>query len=268
MLREVDAYKRVLNAREETRPKALDFIENIIREPVYFAGDRGYGEDQSIIAGIGYLGERPVSFLASHKGKNLEENLKHNFAMPKPEGYRKALRIMKQAEKFNRPVITFVDTPGAYPGIGAEKRGQAWAISENIMEMAYLESPIISVITGEGGSGGALALSVANKIIMMENSIYSILSPEGFASILYKDRSKAREVCKYMKLTSQDLYEHGLADYLIKEDRDFSQIYKEIENLIRELLDSYQGKDKDFIVRDRLEKFSKFGGGEIDSKNT
>ena len=196
-------YDHVLLARHEKRPKAMDFINEIIDSPVFFKGDRLFAEDKSLIGGIGYLNNKPVTFLGTNKGKNLKENLEYNFGMLKPEGYRKSLRLMKQAEKFKRPIITFIDTPGAYPGIDAEERGQGEAIARNIMEMGYLKVPIIAVFTGEGGSGGALALSVANRIIMMEYSIFSILSPEGFATILWKDSSLYKKSLSYYEIKSK-----------------------------------------------------------------
>ena len=181
------AWEKVQLARQLERPKALDYINNLFDEFIELHGDRNFADDKSIIGGIATLDGKPVTVIGEQKGKNAKENLERNFGMPNPEGYRKALRLMKQAEKFSRPIITFIDTPGAYPGLGAEERGQGEAIARNIMEMSQLEVPIICIVIGEGSSGGALAIGVGDKVVMLENSIYSILSPEGFASILYKD---------------------------------------------------------------------------------
>ncbi len=211
------AWDRVLLARHQQRPKAMDFIEYICPDFIEFHGDRLYRDDLSIIGGIGTVGGHPVTIIGQQKGKTLEDNLERNFAMPHPEGYRKALRLMEQAQKFNRPIITFIDTPGAYPGIGAEERGQGQAIAQNLLRMSDLTVPIIAVIIGEGGSGGALALGVANKVLMLENAIYSILSPEGYASILWKDASLAPEAAEAMKLTSYDLEDFEIIDRIIKE---------------------------------------------------
>jgi len=180
------AWKRVQLARHPQRPFTLDYLEKCFTEFTEVHGDRAFGDDNAIISGFAYLSGRPVVVIGQQKGRDTKENIRRNFAMPHPEGYRKALRIMKIAEKFKRPVITFIDTPGAYPGLGAEERGQAEAIARNLLEMAKLKVPIITVIIGEGGSGGALGIGVANKVLMMENAIYSVISPEGFAAILWK----------------------------------------------------------------------------------
>ena len=211
------AWDRVLLARHQNRPTALEFIKHISPDFIELHGDRLFGDDLSIIGGIGTINGVTFTIIAQQKGKTLEENIKRNFAMPHPEGYRKSLRLMKQAEKFRRPILTIIDTPGAYPGIGAEERGQGNAIAENIMGMTMLTVPIIAVVIGEGGSGGALALGVANKVLMLENAIYSILSPEGYASIVWKDASLASKAAEIMKLTSFDLKEFGIIDRIIKE---------------------------------------------------
>ncbi len=213
----LSAWDRVLLARHQSRPKALDFIKYMSPDFIEFHGDRLYRDDSSIIGGIGRINGIVFTIIAHQKGKTLEENIERNFAMPHPEGYRKSLRLMKQAEKFKRPILTLIDTPGAYPGIGAEERGQGFAIAENIKSMSEFTVPIISVIVGEGGSGGALALGVANRILMLENAIYSILSPEGYASILWKDSSLAPKAAEVMKLTSYDLEEFSIIDRIIKE---------------------------------------------------
>lgn len=211
------AWDRVLLARHVLRPRAWEFINYLCPDFIELHGDRLFRDDKSIVGGIGTVDGIPFTIIAHQKGKTLDENLERNFAMPHPEGYRKALRLMKQAEKFRRPIITMIDTPGAYPGIGAEERGQGQAIAMNLLEMCNLTVPVIAVVIGEGGSGGALALGVANKILMLENSIYSILSPEGYATILWKDSSKASVAAEAMKLTSYDLKEFEIIDGIIKE---------------------------------------------------
>jgi acetyl-CoA carboxylase carboxyl transferase subunit alpha len=213
----LSAWDRVLLARHQNRPTAKDFINYISPDFIELHGDRLYRDDKSIIGGIGTIDGLPFTIIAQQKGKTLDENLERNFAMPHPEGYRKALRLMKQAEKFKRPIITIIDTPGAFPGIGAEERGQGHAIAENLLYMSELTVPVIAVVIGEGGSGGALALGVANKVLMLENAIYSILSPEGYASILWKDASKAAEAAEVMKLTAYDLKDFEIIDRIIKE---------------------------------------------------
>ncbi len=187
MIKSMSEWDKVVTARHKDRPTGEFYIENIFKHFIEFHGDRYFGDDAAIIGGIGFLEKTPVTVISITKGSNTKENIKRNFGMPKPEGYRKALRLMKQAEKFKRPIICFIDTPGAFCGVDAEERGQGEAIAKNLFEMSKLKTPIVSVLMGEGGSGGALALAVADRILMLENSIYSILSPEGFASILWKD---------------------------------------------------------------------------------
>ncbi len=213
----LNAWDRVLLARHQQRPTACDFINYICDDFIELHGDRQFRDDLSVVGGIGRINGKAVTIIAQQKGKNLDDNLIRNFAMPHPEGYRKALRLMKQAEKFNRPIITFIDTPGAYPGLGAEERGQGEAIARNLLEMSSFHVPIIAVVIGEGGSGGALALGVANKVYMLENAIYSILSPEGYATILWKDATLASKAAEVMKLTSYDLDELGIIDGIVKE---------------------------------------------------
>lgn len=211
------AWDRVLLARHQLRPTAKEFISYLCDDFIELKGDRLFRDDKSIIGGIGSINGNVVTIIAQQKGKSLDENLERNFAMPHPEGYRKALRLMKQAEKFRRPIITIIDTPGAYPGLEAEERGQGEAIARNLLEMSKLTVPTIAVIIGEGGSGGALALGVTNKVIMLENAIYSILSPEGYATILWKDATLASKAAEVMKLTSYDLEEFGIIDRIVKE---------------------------------------------------
>ena len=213
----LSAWDRVLLARHQLRPTAIDYISYMSSDFIELRGDRLFRDDKSIIGGIGTIDGQVFTIIAHQKGRTLEDNIERNFAMPHPEGYRKALRLMKQAEKFKRPIITIIDTPGAFPGIGAEERGQGHAIANNLYEMSQLTVPVISVVIGEGGSGGALALGFANKILMLENSIYSILSPEGYASILWKDASLAPKAAEVMKLTSYDLEEFNIIDGIIKE---------------------------------------------------
>lgn len=210
-------WDRVVLARLNDRPTSLDYIEMIFDDFIEFHGDRLYGDDPAIVGGIATLNGIPVTVIGEQKGRNTKENLYRNFGMPHPEGYRKALRLMKQAEKFKRPIITFIDTPGAYCGIGAEERGQAEAIARNLMEMSSIDTRKIAIVIGEGSSGGALAISVADEIWMLENAVYSILSPEGFASILWKDATRAKEAADVMKMTSYDLKELGIINKIIKE---------------------------------------------------
>ena len=211
------AYERVKIARSEKRPTGLDYINNIFKTFYEFHGDRFYADDTAIVGGIAYLEKMPVTVIAIEKGHSAKERAFRSFGMPNPEGYRKALRLMKQAEKFSRPVICLVDTPGAFCGLEAEERGQGEAIARNIYEMSGLRVPVVSIIIGEGGSGGALAMATSDEVWMLENSIYSILSPEGFASILWKDASRAGEACEVMKLTAADLLAYQVIDGIIPE---------------------------------------------------
>lgn len=210
-------WEKVRLARLPERPTSLDYIKKLITGFIEFHGDRFYGDDSSIVGGIGIFEGKPVTVIGHQKGKDTKENIKRNFGMSHPEGYRKALRLMKQAEKFKRPIITFIDTPGAYCGLGAEERGQGEAIALNLIEMSRLKTPIISIVIGEGGSGGALGLGVGDKVCMLENSIYSVISPEGLSSILWKDPTLAQKAADVMKLTAQDLLSLGVIDNIIKE---------------------------------------------------
>ena len=210
-------WEKVKLARMPIRPTGIDYIERIFEGFIELHGDRLYGEDRAIIGGLAFFDDIPVTVIAQQKGRNTKENIARNFSMPHPEGYRKALRLMKQAEKFKRPVVCFIDTPGAFCGIGAEERGQGEALATKLADMMMLKTPIFSVVISVGGSGGALALGVADKVYMLEHAIYSILSPEGFASILYKDSAKAETAAKDMKLTAQDLYRFGIIDGIIPE---------------------------------------------------
>ena len=230
-------WEKVKLARMPIRPTGLDYIDLIFKGFVELHGDRLYSEDRAIVGGLAFFGDIPVTIIAQQKGRNTKENISRNFSMPHPEGYRKALRLMKQAEKFMRPVICFIDTPGAFCGIGAEERGQGEAIATNLAEMMLLRTPIISVVISEGGSGGALALGVADKVYMLENAIYSILSPEGFASILYKDSTKAEAAANDMRLTAQDLYQFSIIDGIISEPpggahNDFGYVTGQVKDVI------------------------------------
>ena len=258
------AWDKVSIARLVERPTALDYINKIFDGFMELHGDRYYGDDPAIVGGIARFNGIPVTVIAQQKGNNTKENIKRNFGMPNPEGYRKALRLMKQAEKFNRPVICIVDTPGAFCGLGAEERGQGEAIARNLMEMSNLKTPIISIIIGEGGSGGALAMAVADEVWMLEHAIYSILSPEGFASILFKDASRAKEAANTMKITAQDLINFGVIDRIIKEplggahtnvDEMAANIRRNLEESISRLI----GEPIDSVLTKRYYKFRKIG---------
>ena len=263
------AWNRVCIARMQERPKAIDYIDEIFTDFIELHGDRNFGDDKSIVGGIGLLKINsnmsiPVTIIGEQKGKTVKENMKRNFGMPNPEGYRKALRLMKQAEKFNRPIITFIDTPGAYPGIGAEERGQGEAIARNMMEMSQLKVPVICVVIGEGSSGGALAIGVGDRIVMLENAVYSILSPEGFASILYKDSSKASEAAENMKMTAQDLKEFGVIDKIISEPKngaqeELSAVKNDLKMYIVKAINELRKFSKEELIEKRYEKFRKMG---------
>ena len=212
-------YERVKAARSADRPTGLDYVNYIFSDFVELHGDRRFADDAAIVGGIARLGDRPVTVIAIEKGHNTKDRMARNFGMPHPEGYRKALRLMRQAEKFHRPVICFVDTAGAYCGIGAEERGQGQAIAENLVAMSGLKTPILSVLIGEGGSGGALALAVADRVFMLENAVYSVISPEGCASILWKDAARAEEAASCLKLTAHDALAMGITEEVIPEDQ-------------------------------------------------
>ena len=256
----ITAWDRVMLARKPERPKSLDYIKYIFDDFMEFHGDRNFGDDKAIVGGIARIENIPVTVIGEQKGKNVKENMERNFGMPEPEGYRKALRLMRQAEKFKRPIITFIDTPGAYPGMGAEERGQGEAIAKNIMEMSSLKVPIVCIIIGEGSSGGALAIAVGDKIVMLENAIYSILSPEGFASILYKDSSKAKEAAQNMKATANDLKNLGIIDKIIKEpeggaQNDFEKVAKDIKKYILKSIKELEKLPEKELVENRYKKF-------------
>ncbi len=262
--RSLTAWDRVYLARRFDRPKAIDFIERLFDDFVELHGDRCFGDDAALIGGIGYFHEIPVTVLAQAKGKDVGENIKRNFGMSNPEGYRKALRLAKQAEKFKRPIITIVDTSGAYPGRGAEERGQAEAIAKCLYEFSTLKTVVICIVVGEGGSGGALALSVGDHIIMLENAVYSVLSPEGFATILWKDVSRAKEASELMKLTADDLYQLNVVDEVIREkvgsiSENKEQVFDSLDRAIYNALLNLQAKDIEEIIENRYEKYRKIG---------
>lgn len=258
------AEERVAIARHAQRPKIDDYIAALFTGFFEQKGDRQCKEDASILGGIAFYKGMPVTVIGHRKGNDLEENIKYNFGMPGPEGYRKAMRLMKQAEKFGRPIITFIDTPGAYPGKTAEERGQGEAIARNLAEMSMLKVPVLCIVTGEGSSGGALAIGVGNKVLMLENAIYSILSPEGFASILWKDSSRKGEAAEVMKLTAQDLYHYGVIDKIIPEPaggahlnpaRVFITLDENIEAALKELRKS----NPKALQEQRYKRFRRIG---------
>ena len=257
------AWDRVQISRKTDRPSGSDYIEALFTDFMEFHGDRNYGDDKAIIGGIAKFHGKPVTVIVQEKGTNTKENIAHNFGMPMPEGYRKALRLMKQAEKFHRPVICFVDTPGAFCGIEAEERGQGEAIARNLWELAGLKTPVLSIVTGEGGSGGALALAAGDQVWMLENSIYSILSPEGFASILWKDSTKAKEAAGVMKLTAGDLYEKGIIEQVIPEPENLTpesmwQVAERLNDKICTFLQKYTSLSEEELLETRYARFRKF----------
>jgi acetyl-CoA carboxylase carboxyl transferase subunit alpha len=247
-----------------TRPSVYDYIPHILDSFTEFHGDRYFGDDPSIMGGIGLLGDTPVTLIAQVRGRNIEELQKTNFSMPHPEGYRKALRLAKQAEKFHRPVICFIDTPGAYCGVGAEERGQGESIARNLMEFMTLKTPVISVILGEGGSGGALALGVCDELAMLENTLYSVISPRGFASILWKDASREKEAAELMKICAEDLYELGVCDAIINEpeggaDKDIPATAKNILDYLSAALQRHSPGDTAALLEKRYQKYRRIG---------
>lgn len=258
-----ESWGRVLKARQKGRPTSLEYIESICDEFFECHGDRTFRDDEAIVGGIGTIDGQAVTIIGHQKGRDVNENIKRNFGMPHPEGYRKALRLMKQAEKFNRPIICLIDTPGAYCGLGAEERGQGEAIARNLMEMAALSVPVISIIIGEGGSGGALALGVANRVYMLENAIYSVLSPEGFASILWKDASRAPEAAHLMKITANHLKDFNIIDGAIPEvgvdEIDLVETSQLIKSVILKDLVELSRMSEIEIINHRAAKFRTIG---------
>ena len=257
-------WDRVQLARHPQRPLSLDYINYISDDFIELHGDRYFGDDKAVICGIGRIKETKVVFIGQQKGKNTKENLFRNFGMMRPEGYRKALRLMKLAEKFELPVITFLDTPGAYPGLGAEERGQGEAIAKNLLEMSKLEVPIISIVIGEGASGGALGIGVCDKMLMLENTWYSVISPEGCASILWRDAAKAPDAADAMRVMPEDLKKMGICDQIIKEPlggahRDFEKIAEKVKNAILNELKLFQESKIDNFLEKRIDRYDKMG---------
>jgi len=260
----LSSWNRVQIARHPKRPTTLDYIERLFTDFIEFHGDRFYGDDEAIVAGIASYKGSPVTVVGHQRGKNTKENIRRNFGMPHPEGYRKAIRHMKQAEKFNRPIITFIDTKGAEPGKAAEERGQSEAIAYNLKAMAGLTVPIVSIVIGEGGSGGALALGVGNHVHMLENSTYSVISPEGAASILWKDASLAKEAAESMRITAYDLEEFSIIDRIIVEPkggahRNIEEQVKHIDEALTESLATLRKLSAEEILAQRWEKYKQIG---------
>ena len=258
------AWERQCLLREKDRPTINDYIPLIFDEFYELHGDRHYGDDAALMGGIARIDGMPVTVLAEVKGRDLNENQQTNFAMPHPEGYRKALRLAKQAEKFHRPVICFIDTPGAFCGIEAEERGQGEAIAKNLMDFMTLRTPVTSVVLGEGGSGGALALGICDRLAMLENALYSVISPRGCASILWKDASKEHEACEILKITAEDMVKFGIAEAIIEEPNgsahyDLYKIAENIKSFLVETLKENSQKDIDILLKERYTKFRKIG---------
>ncbi|AHA30426.1 acetyl-CoA carboxylase subunit alpha [Exiguobacterium sp. Leaf187] len=258
------AWNRVQLARHPERPTTLDYIESICEDFIELHGDRHGYDDAAIVGGIGTLNGRPVTIIGHQRGKDTKENIRRNFGMPHPEGYRKALRLMQQAEKFNRPIITFIDTKGAYPGRAAEERGQSEAIAKNLFEMAGMTVPIISIVIGEGGSGGALGIGVCDQLLMLENSTYSVISPEGAAALLWKDASLAEKAAESMKITAPDLLRLGIADAIIPEvvggaHLDVSLQADKLKTVLVQKLESLVHLTKEELIDQRTEKYHQIG---------
>ena len=254
----MSAYEKVLLARAKDRPTGLSYIENIFEDFIELHGDRRFADDPAIVGGIATLKGQPVTVIAIDKGKDMRERVKRNFGSPNPEGYRKALRLMEQAEKFRRPVVCFVDTAGAFCGMGAEERGQGQAIAENLLEMSGLKTPIVSILVGEGGSGGALALAVADQVWILENAVYSVISPEGCASILWKDSKKVKDAADCLRLTAQDMADLGVVEQVFPEDKDFAETYRQIQEELERLLPELQALPVEELLEKRYQRFRKY----------
>ncbi|ATP41435.1 acetyl-CoA carboxylase carboxyl transferase subunit alpha [Solibacillus sp. R5-41] len=260
----MEPWNRVQVARHPQRPTTLDYIERIFNDFIELHGDRSFKDDAAIVGGIASFNGQPITIIGHQRGKTTKENIRRNFGMPHPEGYRKALRLMQQAEKFKRPIICFIDTKGAYPGKAAEERGQSEAIARNLFEMAGFKVPIISIVIGEGGSGGALALGVANKIFMLENSTYSVISPEGAASILWKDASYAKQAAEAMKITAPDLKQLGVIDGIIPEvaggaHKNIDQQASTMKECIADTLAHLNSLSVDQLIEERYSKYKNIG---------
>lgn len=256
----VTAYDRAKAARGSQRPSAGGYMRKLIDNFIELHGDRRFGDDPAIVAGVGFINGEPVTAIAMERGDTIEDRMRRKFGCPTPEGYRKALRLMKEAEKFGRPVVCFIGSSGAYPGIEAEERGQGEAIAENLYEMMTLRTPIISVVVGEGGSGGALALGVGNTVVMLENAIYSVISPEACATILWKDVSKAPEAAEALKFTAEHLFEFGIIEKIISEaGRSEKEISDELKEYISEQLKEKMNMSVEELLDERYNKFRKIG---------
>jgi len=256
--------QKIQIVKSPQRPTTLDYINTVFTDFIELHGDRLFGDDQAIVGGIAKLGDVPVTVMGHQKGRDTKDNLARNFGMPHPEGFRKALRLMKQADKFRRPIITFIDVTGAYPGSSAEERGQSEAIARNLLEMSLLRVPVISVVIGEGGSGGALALGVGNRVLMLEHAIYSVISPEGAASILYKDAGRAMEAAESMKITAQDILALGVIDDIVPEPtggahRDPKKQAETLRGKLQEHLQELAAMSPDELKEDRFRKFRSIG---------
>lgn len=257
----MSAYDKVMAARDANKITTVDYINHMFGDSFFeLHGDRRYSDDKAVVAGLAMLHDMPVTVIGIEKGRNTKERMERNFGQAHPEGYRKALRLMKQAEKFHRPVLCFVDTSGAYPGIGAEERGQGQAIAENLMEMMTLKTPVLTIVVGEGGSGGALALAVADEVWMMENSVYSAISPEGCASILWKDSSKAPQAAEALKLTAQDLFDLHVIERIIREPRaENAAMFESLKLLIQRTFEKNLALTDEELTNARYERFRRIG---------
>ena len=260
----LNRWQRVQLARHPQRPYSLDYIETIFTDFVEIHGDRLYADDPAVVSGLAKIGKQKIAIVAQQKGRNTKENLHRNFGMMKPEGYRKAMRVMKIAEKFKLPVVTFMDTPGAFPGIGAEERGQGEAIANNLLEMSSLKVPIVSVVIGEGASGGALGIGLCDRFLMMQNTWYSVISPEGCASILFRDASKAEAAAEALKVTPDDMIEMGICDKIIAEPnggahRDMDSSAKNLELAILDAINELKSVEGESFIDLRIEKYDKLG---------
>ena len=254
----MSAYDKVLLARAKDRPTGMSYIENIFSAFVELHGDRRFGDDPAIVGGLAELEGMPVTVIAMEKGGDMKEKVRRNFGSPNPEGYRKALRLMKQAEKFRRPVVCFVDTSGAYCGLGAEERGQGQAIAENLLEMIDLKTPVVSMLVGEGGSGGALAMAVADQVWILENAVYSVISPEGCASILWKDPKRVKDAADCLHITAQDMAELGVVEKVISEEEGFDCAYAQIKEELCALLPSLLALTPEELLEKRYQRFRNF----------
>lgn len=257
-------WQRVQIARHAKRPTTLDLINELFTDFIELHGDRLYGDDGAIVAGIAKFNRQPVTVIGHQKGKDTKDNIARNFGMPHPEGYRKALRLMKQADKFNRPIICFINTPGAYPGKAAEERGQSEAIAKNLLEMASFGVPIVCVVAGEGGSGGALALGIGNRLLMLENAFYSVISPEGAAALLWKDAGQAKRAAESMKITAQDLFALDVVDEIVAEPlggahRNLAQTADSLRMALKRHLTELQGMNREQLITQRYKKYKSIG---------